>query len=284
MCTSSSFLFFQRNQRGITMCEVCDFYEKLKPARKADAALAANGQRTIHGYYHEGDAAILASYYPLVGKDTIAEIAGHINHPRLLEVAGLLEITQRYLEGSFSKLRGVAINVVSNPLSILFWSPRDNTVHRVKTHESELLHGAMEKMALRRGSLDRINELLGRKHRLAVTYGCSCCAIAVATEDLPTLYHSDYYREREGLGRFFDSDVLTTSNTLFSGISVADVPEKVLNASADFGKAEVRSYLRFAAATEAVVRENPFTPDFSSLLPHARTFLTGQPMKALAAE
>lgn len=266
------------------MCEVCDFYSKLKPAHKADAALSTEGARTIHGYYHKNDAAVLAQHYPLVGHETIAEIAGLINHPRLLEVAGLVEIIQRYLEGSFSKLRDVTISVVSNPLSILFWSPSKQTVHRVKTRESELLHGAMEKMALRRGSMDRINELLGRKYGIAVTYGCSCCAIAVAADDLPALYNSAYYKEREGLGRFFDSDVLTTSDTLFGGVSVADVPQKILDASADFGTAEVASYLRFASAAETVVRENPFVPDFSAMLPQAEAFLTGRSTSAIAAE
>jgi len=267
------------------MCEVCDFYNKLAPAQKADPALTTDGDRTIHGYYHEGDAVILAQHYPRVGQETIEEIAGHINHPRLLEVAGLVEIIERYLEGSFSKLRDVAIKVVSNPLSILYWAPNGNeTVHRVKTHESELLHGAMEKMALRRGSLDLINTMLGRKHGLAVTYGCSCCAIAVASDDLPTLYDSEYYRQREGLGRFFDSDVLTTSGTLFGGVSVADVPQKVLDASADFGQAEVTSYLRFAAACDMVVAENPVTPNFADAIVEAKTFLTGGSTMAVAAE
>jgi hypothetical protein len=264
------------------MCEVCDFYDKLDTANKADPALTTDGVRTIHGYYHKDDAAILATHYPRVGQETIEEIAGHINHPRLLEIAGLAEVIERYLEGAFSKLRDVAINVVSNPLSILFWSPRGE-VHRVKTRESELLHGAMEKMALRRGSLDIINTLLGRKHGLAVTYGCSCCAIAVASDDLPTLYGSEYYRQREGLGRFFDSDVLTASGTLFSGVSVADVPQKVLDASADFGRAEVVSYLRFADACDAVIAGNEVTPDFADAIVEAKQFLTGKKDAAIAA-
>jgi len=266
------------------MCEVCDFYDQLETANKADPALTTDGVRTIHGYYHEGDATILAEHYPHVGQATIEEIAGHINHPRLLEVAGLAEIVERYLEGSFSKLRDVAINVVSNPLSILFWSPSAGTVHRVKTRESELLHGAMEKMALRRGSLDLINTMLGRKHGLAVTYGCSCCAIAVASDDLPTLYGSEYYRQREGLGRFFDSDVLTASGTLFAGVSVADVPRKILAASADFGQTEVTSYLRFAQACDTVIASNQVTPDFGDAIVEAHMFLTGESPIAVAAE
>jgi hypothetical protein len=267
------------------MCEVCDFYNKLATANKADPALTTDGVRTIHGYYHKDDAVILAERYPLVGQEIIEEIADLINHPRLLEVAGLVEVVERYLEGSFSKLCDVAINIVSNPLSILYWAQNgDETVHRVKTRESELLHGAMEKMALRRGSLDLINALLGRKHGLVVTYGCSCCAIAVASDDLSTLYGSKYYRQREGLGRFFDSDVLTASGTLFSGVSVSDVPQKVLDASADFGQAEVTSYLRFAEACDAVIAGNEVTPDFADAIVEAKVFLTGEKEVAIAAE
>jgi hypothetical protein len=267
-----------------TMCEVCDFYNKLETSNKADPALTTDGVRTIHGYYHKDDAVILAERYPLVGQETIEEIADHINHPRLLEVAGLVEIVERYLEGSFSKLRDVAINIVSNPLSILYWAQNgDETVHRVKTRESELLHGAMEKMALRRGSLDLINTLLGRKHGLAVTYGCSCCGIAIAADDVEALYASRYYRDREGFGRLFDSDVLTAGGTLYSGVSVADVPQKVLDASADFGQEEVTSYLRFADACDAVIAGNEVTPDFADALVEVKAFLTGEKAVATAA-
>jgi len=264
------------------MCEVCDFYDKLEIVKKTNPAITSDGNRTIHGNYHEDDAAILAQYYPRVGEETIKEIASHINQPRLLEVAGLVEVAERYLEGSFSKIRDVAINVVSNPLSILFWSPRGE-VHRVKTRESELLHGAMEKMALRRGSLDLINTLLGRKHGLAVTFGCSCCAIAVASDDLSSLYSSDYYRRREGHGRFFDSDVLTASDTLFAGVSVADVPQQVLDASADFGQPEVMSYLRFAKACEEVITKNVVAQDFTAAIVDVKAFLLGEPAVTVAA-
>ncbi len=259
------------------MCEVCDFYDKLAQAKKTDPALTTDGRRTIHGYYHEDDAAILAQHYPRVGQETIQDIALLINHPRLLEVAGIVELVERYLEGSFSKLRNVAFKVVSNPLSILYWAPNgDETVHRVKTRESELLHSAMEKMALRRGSLDLINRLLGLQHGVSITYGCSCCGIAVATKDVEALYASDYYRQREGFGRLFDSDVLTTSGALFGGVSVADVPQKVLDASADFGQAEVTSYLRFAAASHEVVAKNAVIPDLAGAFVEVKEFLTGR--------
>lgn len=266
------------------MCEVCDFYDTLAPATKSAPALAPSGERTINGYYHSGDAAILARHYPRVGQTTIERIAEFINYPRLLEVAGLVELVERFLEGSFSSIKGVAFNVVSNPLSILFLSPRDNTVHRVKTPETELLHGAMEKMALRRGTLDRINAFLGGQYGVAITYGCSCCGIAVAERDLSTLYASAYYRDREGFGRLFDSDVLTTTGTLFDARSVADVPPAILNASADFGTHEVASYLRFSKAARATLAENPYTPDLSAALEDVRAFLTGATLLSVAAE
>ncbi len=266
------------------MCEVCDFYEKLSPAHKSAPALSGSGKRTVHGYYDSGDAIALARQYPRTGQATIEKIASLINSPRLLEVAGLVELVERYLEGSFSAIKGVALKIVSNPLSILFWSPRDNAVHRVKTRESELLHGAMEKMALRRGSLDKINAFLGQTHGLVLTYGCSCCGLAVAKDDLPALYASDYYRDREGFGRLFDSDVLTASDTLFEGVSVAEVPQKILDASADFGQAEVRSYLRFAKAAHAVLEENPVTPDLTDAFREVQHFLIGNAPTKIAAE
>jgi hypothetical protein len=260
------------------MCKVCEFYEKLETASKADPALNPDGMRTIHGYYNAGDASILGKYYPLVGEENIQQVAKLINHPRLLEVAGIVELVERYLEKSFSNLRDVAINVVSNPLSILFLSPKeeDGVVHRIKTPESELLHGAMEKMALRRGSLDKINSLLDRLFGATLTYGCSCCGIIVATKDIPALYNSDYYQKREGFGRLWDSDVLTATNGLFSGVSVSEIPDWVLDRSADFGKEEVKSYIRFATAAQTTVTENSVKPDLSDLHQEVLQFLTGQ--------
>jgi len=124
---------------------------------------------------------------------------------------------------------------------------------------------------------------LGQRHNIAITYGCSCCGIAVAASDLPALYASKYYRQREGFGRLFDSDVLTTSGTLFTGVTVADIPQQVLDASADFGQAEVTSYLRFAQASQAVLVANPVTPDLSKAMEEVRHFLLGDTRKAVAA-
>lgn len=266
------------------MCDVCVFDGKLVPAHKSAPALSADGGRTIHGYYHEGDAAVLARHYPRVAAGFIQQIAELINHPRLLEVVGLTELVQRYREGLFSVIRGLTpgIKVASNPLSILYWSSKHETVRRVKTRETELMHGPMEKMSLRQGSLLAINNLLGGTDNLALTFACSCCAMAVSKDALPKLYTSEYYREREGLGRFFDSDVLTTTGGLFEGVSVADVPQGVLSATADFGTAEVESYLRFAAAAQSAVDENLVRPDLKLQLPRARSFLMGQQLPAVA--
>lgn len=257
------------------MNTVSKFYNEITITKKENPALSTDGKRTIHGYYDKGDAAILAKHYPNVGQDTIEEIADLINQPRLLEVTGIVELVERYLEGSFSQIRE-DLSIVSNPLSIMYWEPKKETVFRIKASESELLHGAMEKMALRRGSLDKINQMLKKKHGVVITYGCSCCGLAVAAKDLKALYASDYYRLREGYGRFFDSDVLTTTNALLSDVSVADVPKEILEASADFGEEEVQSYLRFAAAAEAALKGNTVTPNLTEKLTEVRAFLTGK--------
>jgi hypothetical protein len=134
----------------------------------------------------------------------------------------------------------------------------------------------MEKMALRRGSLDKINNLLDNLFGATLTYGCSCCGIVVATEDIPALYNSDYYQKREGFGRLWDSDVLTATNGLFSVVSVSEVPDWVLDRSADFGREEVKSYTRFATAAQMAVDENPVKPDLSESHQEVVQFLTGQ--------
>lgn len=71
---------------------------------------------------------------------------------------------------------------------------------------------------------------------------------------------------------------------LFAGVSVSDVPQKVLDASADFGQAEVTSYLRFADACDAVIAANHVVPDFGDAVVEARQFLTGEQSVAVAAE
>lgn len=263
------------------MCEVCDFNSKLQPATKDDAALDDTGARTIWGHYVPSDAAILAEHYPQVGEALITEISQQINHPRLLEVAGVVEMVARYLDGSFSTIRDLTIKLAANPLSILYW---DGTgVRRVKTFETEMLHGPMEKLALRAGNLLKINRLLDNRHGMQITFGCSCCVIAVGTVDLDILYGSSYYNLREGFGRLYDSDVLTASGQLFDGVSVADVPQQILQKTADFHNTEVVSFLRFAQACRDTQLRNRVHPDQDSPLSELRQFLTGQSSAATKA-
>jgi hypothetical protein len=258
-------------------------YDKLKPEKKSDEALNPDGTRTVWGYYDSGDASVLARHYPNVGAGMIADIAALIHHPRLLEVAGVVEMVERFLEGAFSTIRGAGVALAANPLSILFWSDKHG-VRRIKTHETELLHGPMEKLALRVGSLRAINQLLNRRYGMQLTFGCSYCAITVKTDDLEALYASSYYQEREGFGRQFDSDVLSVSGNLFGGISVADIPPQILAATADFHQAEVASYLRFAKAMGEALVQNPMVPTHNEQTAAVRDFLSGSSFTPIAAE
>jgi len=228
----------------------------MKPIMKDNPALLANGNRTIYGYFHQGDTPHLAETYPLIGGDVIARIADAINAPRLLEVTTVLEVVHRYLEKSFSLIRGLSIKAVSNPLSVLFWNEAEGRVQRIKTLESELMHGACEKLALRTDGVAKVNGILAETFGLRLAFGCSCCAIVVHTSDAEKLFASEHYRNRETYGRLFDSDVLCVTGDLLEADSVADVPPDILNASSDFHEAEVKSYLRFARVNEAVVATN----------------------------
>jgi hypothetical protein len=228
----------------------------MKPIMKEHPALHANGNRTIYGYFHKGDIPYLTETYPLIGGNVIARIAGAINAPRLLEVTTILEVAHRYLEKSFSQIRGLSIKAVSNPLSILFWNEEQERVQRVKTRESELMHGACEKLALRTDGVAKVNEILTETFSLRLAFGCSCCAIVVHASDAEVLFASEHYRDRETYGRLFDSDVLCVTGDLLEADSVADVPQDILDASPDFHEAEVKSYLRFARVNEAAVTNN----------------------------
>lgn len=225
----------------------------MTPIMKDNPALLANGNRTIYGYFDKGDIPHLAEAYPLIGGDAIASIADAINAPRLLEVTTILEVVHRYLEKSFSQIRGLCIKAVSNPLSVLFWNEKEGRVQRIKTRESELMHGACEKLALRTDGVAKVNQILAESFGLRLVFGCSCCAIVVNAEDAVTLFSSDHYRNRETYGRLFDSDVLCVTGDLLEADSVADLPPGILDASSDFHEAEVESYLRFARVNEAVV-------------------------------
>ena len=232
--------------------------KQLTAVMKDHPALRADGQRTIYGYFDEGDIPLLTKAYPRVGEDVIGRIAGAINAPRLLEVTTILEVVHRYLEGSFSKIRGLGINAVSNPLSVLFLN-KEERVQRIKTRESELMHGACEKLALHSDGVEKVNAILGEQFGLRLSFGCSCCAIIVKASDVRTLFDSEHYRNREKFGRDFDSDVLCVTGDLLEADSVADLPSDILDASSDFHEAEVVSYLRFARVNEMVIATNIVT-------------------------
>jgi hypothetical protein len=239
-------------------CPTCTFLKNTSTVTKGNPAVTIENARTIWGIYDPRDAAALAEFFPKMGERLIREIADHINDPRLLEVAGLAMLGERYLSSDFSQITGLeGVRFAANPLSILFWDDHANSVRRIKTRETEMLHGPMEKMALRGRSLERINELLHKRHGFQIVYACSCCAVAVATEDKHRLYESRYYNTREGLGRRYDSDVLTVHGRLHDGSSIADVPESILNRTADFGKGEVQSYLRLAEAAGYALERTP---------------------------
>lgn len=230
----------------------------LTSVTKDHPAFNADGGRTVHGYFDEGDIPLLAEAYPRIGEMVIGKIAGAINAPRLLEVATVLEVVHRYLEGSFSEIRGLAIKAVSNPLSVLFWNQEAERVQRIKTNESELMHGASEKLALRTDGVAKVNDILREFFGLRLAFGCSCCMLVVKDTDAPALFASGYYRQRETFGRLFDSDVLCVSEDLLAVESVAELPARILDASADFHEPEVASYLRFARVCNGITAKNTF--------------------------
>ena len=233
--------------------------QQLTAVMKDHPALRANGQRTVYGYFDEGDISLLAKTYPRIGEGVIERIAGAINAPRLLEVTTILEVVHRYLEGSFSQIRGLGIKAISNPLSVLFWNGEQERVQRIKTRESELMHGACEKLALHTDGVEKINEILSELFGLRLAFGCSCCAIIIKAADAKMLFDSEHYRMRETAGRNFDSDVLCVTGDLLEADSVADLPQDILDASSDFHEAEVVSYLRFARVNEMIVAHNIVT-------------------------
>lgn len=238
----------------------------------------AGAQRTIWGFYKDPDADMIGANYPLLGADFAREVAAMINDPRLLEVLGITEIVHRYLEESFTQIRkGLeGVNVAANPLSILFWNNQADRVQRIVTRATELLHKAMEKVALREGSVDKINAMLGQHFNLKIATGCSCCTIVGRTEDMPTVLASEYYWKREQLGRRYDSDALAATSDLFMVPNIGDVPQWVLDSTADFGAAEVASYQRLERVAAVCLAATPPDVDMDELKQRARCFLGGQ--------
>lgn len=255
------------------MCNVCDFYQRATRASVSNPAINQDRTRTIWGDFVPEDAVSLATFYPLVGKELIIEIAHLIRAPRLLEVVGVTEMLERWLSGEHSHVTGVDVPIVINPFSILFWSEKHRRPMRVKTTETELMHGPMEKLSLCQRSLRDINRLLDTRFGVQLTFLCSCASIMVQTSDLDRLYDSYYYNEREELGRRYDTDRLTMTGDVLTNVSVADVPAELLAKTADFGPAEVASYLRLAQAARVTVALQSVTAEPSNMAERARKFL-----------
>lgn len=253
------------------MSKLSEFYASLTQVRRPNAAVDTDGMRTVHGILDARDVPILAQRYPNVGAEAIKEIATCIGSPRLLEVVSVVESLERWLTGSFSTLPGIDFHVVNAPLQLFLSSPINGQIQRIYATETELRHGAIEHLKMRDGAMQLINELLHRRYELTLTSGCNCTDCLLPTDDLKRWFGSDYYEGRERIGRQNDSDMPHV--TVFEGISVAEIPVEVLEATVDFGSAEVASYLRFAEACHAVVEGNRVFPDTEAAANRARAFL-----------
>lgn len=223
-------------------------------------------RRTIWGYFLPEDVDVIAREYPEIPRKIIEQIActpdsDHVElipAPRLLEVLVPLELIARYQRGEFSRIkRGTpdGIDLVANPLSILSFV--GGIVKRVITPETEMMHKPAEKLALRTGAMERLNELLSTNFGLRFAYGCSCCALVFQERDADAVLGSEYYKKREQQGRWWDSDVLAATGNLFGPIPIDEVPQEFFDGSVDFGEAEVVSYQRFARIAQACIDEHP---------------------------
>lgn len=243
-------------------------------------------RRTIHGYMLAEDIAVICREYPEVPRDFVEMLverdADHVElipAPRLLEVLVVMELTTRWLRDEYSKIReGIpeGLRIVANPLSILSFV--DDVVQRVVAVETELMHKAAEKLALRTGALEKINEALDKRFGMQLAYGCSCCALAFATKDREAVLATPYYVKREQMGRHWDSDVLAALGRLHGPMRIGDVPQVFLDGSVDFGETEVMSYTRFARVAQACIDEHPHDNivDINEWYLRAACFIGGQ--------
>lgn len=236
------------------MCIKCDLQktEGIKPLTVSHPAINPDGTRTLWGPYVESDFAAIRGYYPELSVPELREYIDFFEEPRLTELLGPLELLRRMVNKQFSQIRDLALEVAYNPLSIL--SKVDGKVIRIKTGESELLHRSMEKLSLRTRTLEKINSFFDGLFGVQIAFACSCGVGAVRTGDLEVFLASDYYCQREGLGRAFDSDILGAEGqgSLFHAESIRFVPNHVLQASRDVGEAEVTSYLYYAEAVRKI--------------------------------
>lgn len=237
------------------MCIKCQLKEKGMQALKvANPAMNENKTRTIWGPYVETDFEKIHRAYPVLSKEKLAQYINFFHEPRLSEILGPLELIYRVLHKKFSNIRGLNLDVVYNPLSVL--SMVDGKVIRVKTTESEVLHKSMEKLALRTKTLSQINQMFDSLFGVQIAFACSCGIGAVYTKDLQEFMASEYYCQREGYGRMFDSDILAVSGNLFLAESIDLVPSEVIQASRDVKEGEVESYKRYYAILQDITRDS----------------------------
>ncbi len=259
-----------------TMCKKC--LEKaitdglLVQTKKTEPAITKTNHRTIWGPLVESDIPYLVKFYPIFSEGEMRNYVKLFFQPRLSEVVGPLELAYRMINGFYSRIKGLNLKVAYNPLSVL--SMIENRIVRVKTTESELLHKSMEKLALRTKTMLGINSLFKEKFNLQIAFACSCGVGAVKNEDVSLFLDSQYYMNREGNGRLYDSDVLSVDGNLFHCNSITEVPKSILEASADVGQREVESYVRYYNCVNQIITDNPAIIDLS-VKETTKDFFTG---------
>ncbi len=239
------------------MCIKCDL-KKTKGFTQlsvSSSAVDSNGLRTIWGPYVDSDFEKIFSRYSELSRSQLEKYIGFFAEPRLSEILGPLELLRRVVEKKFSQIRDLDLSVAYNPLSIL--TTQGGHVIRIKTKESELLHKSMEKLALRTKTLQQINDFFDELFNIQILFACSCGVGAVYTQDVKAFTSSEYYCQREGYGRMFDSDMLATTGNLFYADSVDLVPKKLLQSSRDVGNEEVLSYKYYYATLLEVINSSP---------------------------
>ncbi len=229
--------------------------------QKSEPAITETNHRTIWGPLVESDIPLLVKFYPIFSEREMRDYVKLFFQPRLSEVVGPLELAYRMIHGFYSKIKGLNINVAYNPLSVL--ANIEDQIVRVKTTESELLHKSMEKLALRTKTMLGINYLFGKKFNLTIAFACSCGVGAVKSQDIFLFLDSQYYMNREGNGRLYDSDIVSVGGNLFHCNSITQVPKSILEASADVGKPEVESYVRYYNCVNQIIKDNPAIIDLS---------------------
>jgi|AntAceMinimDraft_13_1070369.scaffolds.fasta_scaffold12604_2 hypothetical protein len=237
------------------MCISCELekIEGINTIGTSNPAIDDTGHRTIWGPYVERDFEKIYSKYNTLSRKQLRKYISFFFEPRLSEILGPLELLQRMSEKSFSKIRGITFDLAYNPLSIL--TMKDNKIIRIKTQESEVLHKSMEKLALRWKTLQEINIFFDRIFGVQIIFACSCGVGMVYSKNMKELLESEYYCQREGYGRMFDSDVLGKQGNLFFAESIDLVPKELLTISRDVGTEEVSSYHRYFNTLKKITEE-----------------------------